>query len=177
MPHFSRFAPLALVCFLSAGVVLASWPGKSCPVPCGQPPSCPVLPDEPAALGPSPDEDRAAIRKVLDDQVAAWNKADLQAFMAGYWQSDRLSFYSGKTRTGGYQATLDRYRTRYQAEGKEMGQLRFDLFDVELLGPGVAVVRGRYLLKMKKEQPQGLFTLLLRRLPEGWRIVHDHTSS
>jgi beta-aspartyl-peptidase (threonine type) len=131
----------------------------------------PVLP------APSADDDRAAIRKVLDDQVAAWNRADLNAFMVGYWSSEELSFYSGKTRTHGWKATLDRYRKRYQAEGKEMGQLRFELFHVDLLGADAALVRGKYELTMKKEKPEGLFTLLLRRFPEGWRIVHDHTSS
>jgi beta-aspartyl-peptidase (threonine type) len=131
----------------------------------------------PVIVEASADDDRAAIRKVLDDQVNAWNRADLEEFMAGYQASPDLSFFSGKTRTRGWEATLDRYRKRYQAEGKEMGQLHFELFDIDLLAPDAALVRGRFVLKMKKEQPEGLFTLLLRRLPEGWRIVHDHTSS
>ena len=72
-----------------------------------------------------PTTPRKAIRKVLDDQVIAWNKGDLPGFMEGYWQSKDLRFYSGKDVTSGWQATLDRYRKRYQGEGKKMGQLTF----------------------------------------------------
>jgi beta-aspartyl-peptidase (threonine type) len=170
MPPSSRLLSLGVVAFLFAGAVLAGWPGRSyqpcCPSPCA-----PVVP------APSPDDDRAAIRKVLDDQVAAWNRAELVAFMAGYWKSEELSFYSGNTRTHGYNATLQRYRTRYQSEGKEMGRLRFELYAIDLLGPDAAAVRGKFELTMKKDRPEGLFTLLFRRFPEGWRIVHDHTST
>jgi ketosteroid isomerase-like protein len=166
MPRPAQFF-LVLAVSLSAGVALGFWLGRFyAPTP--------IAPGAPA---PSADDDRAAIRKLLDDQVVAWNRGDLTAFMAGYWKSEELSFYSGKTRTHGFAATLERYRKRYQAEGKEMGQLRFELFSVDLLGSDAAFVRGKFELTMKKEKPEGLFTLLLRRLPEGWRIVHDHTSS
>ncbi len=129
-----------------------------------------------AAQTPGGDEAKA-IRAVLDAQVAAWNKGDLEGFMAGYWKSPDLTFYSGKTKLRGWQATLDRYRKRYQAEGREMGKLAFSELDIELLGPDRAVVRGRFQLTLKGESPAGLFTLILKKLPEGWRIVHDHTSS
>jgi hypothetical protein len=118
-----------------------------------------------------------AVKRVLDDQVVAWNKGDLEGFMAGYWKSEKLSFFSGDKKTAGWQATLDRYRKRYQADGKEMGKLSFDEMSIELLGDGHALVRGRFRLQLKNEAPTGIFTLVLRRLPEGWRIVHDHTSS
>jgi|SRR6516165_5644746 beta-aspartyl-peptidase (threonine type) len=126
---------------------------------------------------PSPAESKKAIRKVLDAQVIAWNKGDLSGFMDGYWQSPDLSFYSGKNKTKGWQATLDRYRKKYQGEGKEMGKLAFSDLDVELLGPQHALVRGRWQLTLTKENPSGLFTLIFRKLPAGWRIVHDHTSN
>jgi HEAT repeat protein/ketosteroid isomerase-like protein len=117
------------------------------------------------------------VRKVLDDQVIAWNKGDLRGFMEGYWQSPDLSFYSGKNKTKGWQATLDRYRKKYQGEGKEMGKLTFSELDIELLGPSHALVRGRWQLTLAKDNPSGLFTLIFRKLPAGWRIVHDHTSN
>jgi ketosteroid isomerase-like protein len=118
-----------------------------------------------------------AIRQVLDDQSAAWNKGDLLGFMAGYWKSDDLSFYSGNTKTAGWKATLERYQKRYQAEGKEMGKLAFTEISIEMLGTDHALVRGRFKLALSKEEPTGIFTLVLKRLPEGWKIVHDHTSS
>jgi len=119
-----------------------------------------------------------AIRKVLDDQVAAWNKGDLPGYMGGYWKSPELTFFSGGTVTSGWQPTLARYQKRYQGEGREMDQLDFSDLRVEMLGPKAAFVRGHWHLKMKDgKQPQGLFTLIVREMPDGWRIVHDHTSS
>ncbi len=118
-----------------------------------------------------------AIRQVLDDQAVAWNKGDLIGFMAGYWKSDDLSFYSGNTKTAGWKATLQRYQKRYQADGKEMGKLSFTEISVEMLGADHALVRGRFKLVLSKEEPTGIFTLVLKRLPEGWKIIHDHTSS
>jgi len=119
----------------------------------------------------------ARVRAVLDKQVEAWNRADLEAFMAGYWNSPDLVFQSGATLTRGWQQTLERYRRLYQAEGKEMGRLRFEELDVQPLSPDAAFVRGRWHLTMKDgTQPGGLFTLLLRRFNGEWKIVHDHTS-
>jgi beta-aspartyl-peptidase (threonine type) len=72
----------------------------------------------------------------------------------------------------------DRYRKRYQAEGRAMGSLEFSGVEVIVLAPDAALARGRWRLTMPDGQkPGGLFTLLLRKLPEGWRIVHDHTSA
>jgi len=119
----------------------------------------------------------AAVRAVLSRQVEAWNRGDLEGFMAGYWNSPDLVFQSGATLTRGWQATLKRYQRRYQAEGKEMGRLRFEGLDVQPLSPDAAFVRGRWHLTMKDgSQPGGLFTLLLRRIGGDWKIVHDHTS-
>jgi len=127
-----------------------------------------------AAGGASPKD---AIRKVLDDQVAAWNKGDLNAFMEGYWKAPELSFFSGNNKTLGWQATLDRYRSKYQGEKKEMGLLTFTELSIDLLGADHAVVKGRYNLKMKEQAPTGIFTLIFQKMPAGWRIIHDHTSS
>jgi beta-aspartyl-peptidase (threonine type) len=80
--------------------------------------------------------------------------------------------------TKGWDATLARYRKRYQAEGREMGRLGFDAIEVFPLGPDAAFARGGYRLRLKDgSEPHGLFTLVLRRVPEGLRIVHDHTSA
>ena len=118
-----------------------------------------------------------AIRKVLDDQVAAWNKGDLEGFMAGYWKSDELTFFSGKEVTKGWNATLERYKKRYQSEGKEMGKLTFSELSIDVLGPEAAVVRGRWKVVTSKETLQGLFTLIFKKTADGWKIVHDHTSA
>jgi len=119
----------------------------------------------------------ADIRAVLDAQVAAWNRGDLESYMAGYWHSPELEFYSGATITRGWQQTLDRYRKRYQSGGREMGTLTFSELRIEPIDSRNAFVTGRWQLAMKKgESPNGLFTLLLRKFDDGWKIVHDHSS-
>jgi ketosteroid isomerase-like protein len=127
---------------------------------------------------PAASPEATAVRAVLDAQVAAWNRGDLDEFMIGYWKSDKLTFYSGDTIAQGWQATIYRYRKRYQSEGREMGKLEFRDLSVEILGGDAAVVRGRWHLTMKDgKTPNGLFTLLMRRIDGDWRIVHDHTSA
>jgi ketosteroid isomerase-like protein len=123
---------------------------------------------------PTPED---AIGAVLVSQVKAWNQHDLEGFMAGYWNSPNLTFFSGATETRGWQATLDRYRKKYQSAGTEMGKLEFQDLQVEMLGPDAAFVRGKFLLTLSSgKQPHGLFTLVFRHFPEGWRIIHDHSS-
>lgn len=118
------------------------------------------------------------IRMVLDSQVAAWNRRDLEDFMAGYWKSDDLTFYSGGDITTGWDATLARYHKRYVGEGKEMGQLTFSDVHVALVGLDDAIVRGRWKVVTTKAAPSGLFTLRFRYFADGgWKIVHDHTSA
>jgi ketosteroid isomerase-like protein len=105
---------------------------------------------------PKPSPAEAAVRQVLDAQVIAWNKGDLEGYMAGYWKSPDLVFYSGGTRTQGWDATLARYRRRYQEGGKEMGQLELRNMEVQLLGRDAALARGEWHLTMKDgSQPHG----------------------
>jgi ketosteroid isomerase-like protein len=120
---------------------------------------------------------RKAIQQVLNDQVESWNKGDLPGFMAGYLHSKELTYYSGNTVIHGWDALLERYQKRYKDEGKEMGKLTFKDLDIAVLSADAAVVRGRWQLMLAKETPGGLFTLLMRKTADGWRIVHDHTSN
>ncbi len=123
------------------------------------------------------DQQKTAIRTMLQRQVEAWNRHDLEGFMAGYWRSPELTFFSNDTVTRGWEPTLKRYQAKYQAAGKEMGTL--DFFDLEVtpLSPDAAFVRGHWHLRMKDgSEPGGLFTLIVRKFPDGWKIVHDHTS-
>ena len=123
------------------------------------------------------DQANKEIRDVLDRQVQAWNHRDLEGFMRGYWHSSELTFYSGGTTVSGWDETLARYRRRYQSEGNEMGTLEFLDLKIELLGPRAAFVRGRFHLKMSSTEPSGIFTLTFRKFGDGWKIIHDHTST
>jgi len=129
---------------------------------------------KPDASRPAQDE----IRHLLSAQVEAWNRGDLAGFMAGYWNSPDLTFFSGGNVAQGWQAALERYQRNYQGTGKEMGHLEFQDLNVDLLGERAALVRGKWHLTLSDgKTPHGLFTLILKRFPEGWKIVHDHTSA
>ncbi|HEY0006934.1 MAG TPA: nuclear transport factor 2 family protein [Pyrinomonadaceae bacterium] len=118
----------------------------------------------------------SAVRAVLDAQVAAWNRGDIEGFMDGYARSAELSFVSGDRLTRGWQETLDRYKKSYDSREK-MGQLAFTELEITPLGKDAAVALGRWQLARAADTPHGRFTLILRRTKQGWRIVHDHTSS
>ena len=121
---------------------------------------------------------RAAIEQVLKTQQAAWNRKDLQSFMAGYWNSPDLTFFAGGQSASGWQGALERYQKTYQGAGKEMGKLDFYDLRIEPLGEESAFVRGAWHLTMPDgKTPHGLFTLVFHRFPDGWKIIHDHTSA
>lgn len=124
------------------------------------------------------DSPESAVQQVLQKQQDAWNRHDLSGFMAGYWNSPDLTFFSGAKQTSGWQATLERYQKTYQSEGREMGKLEFSDLNVKALGTDAAFVRGAWRLTMSDgKTPHGLFTLVFRKFPDGWKIVHDHTSA
>ncbi|MBV9214548.1 MAG: DUF3225 domain-containing protein [Acidobacteria bacterium] len=128
-----------------------------------------------SVLAQARSKDEAAIRKVMADQAAAWNRGDLDGFMAGYWKSDKLTFLSGTNVTRGWQPTLDRYKKSYDSRAK-MGTLKFSDLEITFLSKDAAVVLGSWELTRDKDRPGGKFTLTWRKFKEGWRIILDHTS-
>jgi beta-aspartyl-peptidase (threonine type) len=121
-------------------------------------------------------EHAAAIRAVLDAQVSAWNRGDIEGYMDGYERSDATVFVSGDNLTRGWQTVLDRYKKSYDTREK-MGTLAFSELDIKPLSPFYAVAAGRWQLARATDAPHGRFTLIFRKTSAGWRIVHDHTSS
>ena len=119
---------------------------------------------------------QSEITEVLNMQQEAWNRGDIDAFMNGYWRSDETIFVSSDEVTRGWEKVLDRYKKKYSDRTK-MGTLTFSNLEIAPIGDDAAVVLGAWKLKRAKDEPRGRFTLILRRLPEGWRIVHDHTSA
>jgi ketosteroid isomerase-like protein len=113
-----------------------------------------------------------------ETQKDAWNKGNLEEFMKGYWRSDKLTFFSGGGKRAGYDAVIERYRKTYQSEGKEMGKLTFSQIEVEMIGKKAAFVRGRFDLVLSDgKKLGGLYTLIFRQFNDGWKIIHDHSSS
>jgi hypothetical protein len=119
---------------------------------------------------------RREILAVLEWQERAWNDGDLPRFMAGYWQNDSTLFASGGNYSRGWQATLERYKKGYETKDK-MGQLTFTVFQLDFMGRDWAKVLGEWKLALTPQDQRGLFTLIFQHLPEGWCVVHDHTSS
>ena len=121
--------------------------------------------------------DREAITTLLAEQRQAWNRGDIPAFMEGYVHGDELVFTSGATIRRGWQQTHDRYLERYGTDTSTMGTLGFEVIELQSLGADGAVMLGRWSLEGLEVPASGVFTLVFDRRPEGWRIVHDHTSS
>ena len=123
----------------------------------------------------APTEPSDAIRAVMNSQVEAWNRGDIDGFMGGYARSNTTEFVSGDKITRGWETVRTQYRRKYDSPSK-MGKLTFSDIKVSALSAESAVVVGRWSLQRKNDRPHGVFTLLFRRTPAGWRIVHDHTS-
>jgi uncharacterized protein (TIGR02246 family) len=118
----------------------------------------------------------AEIQSVLREQQEAWNRGDIDGFMNGYARSPSTVFVSGDEVRRGWETVRERYRQKY-SDHEKMGTLTFSDVDITALSADAAVVLGRWRLKRANDEPHGRFTLIFKRLPEGWRIVHDHTSA
>lgn len=118
----------------------------------------------------------SAVRAVLDAQREAWNRGDIAGYMDGYERSPDTTFISGDNISRGWKTVHDRYQKNYDSREK-MGTLTFSDLETTVHGQNLAVMIGRWHLQRAKDAPHGRFTLIFRRTKQGWRIVHDHTSS
>ncbi len=118
----------------------------------------------------------SSVRAVLTDQVAAWNRGDIENFMEGYWRSEEMRFVSGNNVSKGWQAAYDRYKKNYDSREK-MGTLSFSELEINVLGKKSVLVKGRFTLARENDKPTGLFTLIFRKIDGDWKIIHDHTST
>jgi ketosteroid isomerase-like protein len=152
--------PAVLSLFLGSflGAILAAASGKAYP-----------------AAEKARDADRAAILVVLTTQQSDWNKGDIRGFMDGYWNSSELTFAGEGGFTRGWQPVMARYERNY-ADKAAMGKLDFSELEIRQLGPDAALVLGKWHLQRQAGDIGGIFTLVFQRFPEGWRIIHDHTT-
>ena len=118
----------------------------------------------------------SAVRVVLDAQREAWNRGDITGYMDGYERSPDIIFISGDSISRGWQTVHDRYQKNYDSREK-MGTLTFSDLETTVHSNSLAVVIGRWHLQRVNDAPHGRFTVIFRRTKQGWRIVHDHTSS
>lgn len=138
--------------------------------------SLPVLAQSSAKRSQRESRTVAAVRAVIDAQRDAWNRGDVEGYMDGYARSPNTVFVSGDSVTRGWQTVLDRYQKNYDSREK-MGTLTFSDLEITTIGTRTAIVLGTWRLHRTSDEPHGKFTLIFRKTKQGWRIVHDHTSS
>lgn len=125
---------------------------------------------------PDPAAVEREVKSVLGAQVAAWNRGDIDGFMKGYDESDDIVFTSGSKVRRGFRTTRDHFRRSYADHPEKMGRLEFEDLEVRPIGADGAWVLGRWRLRGVEGEPGGVFTLVLERRPQGFRVVMDHTS-
>ncbi|HKW88741.1 MAG TPA: nuclear transport factor 2 family protein [Candidatus Acidoferrales bacterium] len=145
-------------------VILAMFAGSACMAVAQQ-----------AASSSAIDAEQTAIRKVLVDQVARWNNGEIPGFMKGYWKSEKTEFVNASGIFRGWDNVLQRYLREYP-DPVQMGQLTFSDLEINTLSPDSAYVLGRWRLDRQSGPIGGIYTLILHKFPEGWKIIHDHTS-
>lgn len=114
----------------------------------------------------------AVIRLVLEKQVTAWNKHDLEGFMDGYWKSDQLKFYGASGLTLGWDQTLANYKKRYPTK-RETGTLNFVINDISIIEGNNYWVMGEYHLKREIGDAEGIFIIIFKQINGEWKIVAD----
>jgi ketosteroid isomerase-like protein len=123
---------------------------------------------------------RAAIEGILRAQQEAWNRGDVDAFLVGYWHSPELTFSGSSGVSRGWDGVLARYKKSYP-DRAAMGQLEFSGLEFHFLGPDAALVLGNWHLQRDPVKGGGdvggVFSLVWQRFPDGWKIIHDHTSA
>lgn len=171
--RWNRMARGVAVGLLVAGAAAAAACGGGHVAPAAPAAATPAAADD----GAFTEQDRAAVQRVLADQAEAWNRGDLDGYMAGYLRSPDLVFTSGSKVRTGYDETSASYRKKYGTDRSSMGTLAFTIMRVDPVGRGGAIVLGRWDLVLASGPVGGVFSVVLERRPEGWKIVHDHTSS
>ena len=121
-------------------------------------------------------DDQGAIRKILAAQQNAWNQGNVDAFLEGYWHSPDLTFSGSGGIARGWDGVLARYKKNYP-DRAAMGQLDFSGLEFRFMGKDAALVLGHWHLARAQGDIGGVFSLVWQRFPEGWRIIHDHTSA
>lgn len=124
------------------------------------------------AASPSVDSE---IRRVMNEQEKAWNEGNLDGFMQGYMNSEKLRFIGKSGLNHGWQKTLDNYKKSYPDKAA-MGKLTFDIISIEQIGKRNAFVIGKWRLDREKDVLEGHYTLLWEKIAGEWKIVADHSS-
>ena len=121
------------------------------------------------------DKDEQAIRKILNDQIIAWNAGNIEEFMKGYWNSDSVMYIGKNGITYGYNNILQKYKKGFP-DKNSMGKLTFDIIHKNELSPEIYFVVGKYRVERNNSVLEGHFTLLFKKINDRWMIISDHSS-
>jgi len=127
-----------------------------------------------AHSGPDVEAVDLAIREIMQAQAASWNEGKLDGYMRHYWRSGNLTFHGGKQSYRGWETLKGMYGESYP-EGKQ-GELTFSELEIKVLSDEYAFVLGQWTVEMPDTVKEGRFTVIFRKLDQGWRIIHDHSS-
>ena len=117
------------------------------------------------------------IKKILSSQQECWNNGDIDGFMQGYWNSEKLVFTSlNHIPAYGWKNTLERYKNSYPTKSS-MGELRFEILNLKLISKTTATLKGKWELIRQKDHPNGLFWLDIEKFDNNWLITKDSTVS
>jgi ketosteroid isomerase-like protein len=130
-----------------------------------------------AGVVPAPEV--AAMRKeILQDMVAsaaAWNRGDLDGHVALY--SDSAAMMGKNGPIPGRTTIRSILERGFWTGGKPSQQLGFSELVVTPLGPEHAMLTGKCTLSGGGQPDFSCrFTTIWEKRPEGWRIIHDHSS-
>ena len=117
-----------------------------------------------------------AIRNVFEDECAAWNRGDLDGYLASYWDSDKTLWVSGGSLRRGRKAIVEAYKARFSTP-QQMGQITVAELEIDVLTDTDAIAFGRWMLAMEDISSHGFFTVQLKKIEGIWLIVSDHASS
>lgn len=130
---------------------------------------------------PSPASDSAALTRVITAQLERsafdWNRGDLDGFLSDYAPESTTTFIDGRRTREGIDFIRGNYAPRF-LPGARRDSLHFEEVRVRGLSPALALVTARFILQRGSEvTASGPFTLVMERRTDGWKILHDHSSS
>lgn len=120
--------------------------------------------------GPAESVRAEAVKAFMNEQAAAWNKGDLDAFAASY--ADDATFITPSGLTKGRDQVLARYKKRYPDKAA-MGTLTFEFLDVRVTAGAVSVIARWNLSYPNKPSASGNTLVVLQPRGSSWMVVQD----
>jgi uncharacterized protein (TIGR02246 family) len=119
---------------------------------------------------------RREIVAMMERSAVAWNRGDLDTFMADYRPGTRTTYIGRSGIVRGPDAIRGVYAPRF-APGGIRDSLSFEGTEVDLIAPATANVISWYVLSRGDSVvARGPTSLVMLREEGRWRIAHDHSS-